>query len=210
MMNRKIAPFFATLGRGQGGALHRSKRWAVCAYAVHVKVAEKGIALALLAVLALGSSGCAKKPTMKVHHAEMAGVQFGFPPSLALQMTVVMDVKNPNSYDVAIRAMRGQVTFYDRYTMPIDFRPPGEGLWLPADQTTQVRVPASVPVDLALRITREAMTGVVPYHVVGRADVTATRSLKIESDDYSVDERGEIARQQIEASISALGVPLWR
>ena len=44
-----------------------------------------------------------------------------------------------------------------------------------------MRVPASVPVDLALRITREAMTGVVPYRVVGKADVTATRSLKIES-----------------------------
>lgn len=210
MMNRDFASFFATQSGGRTEALHRSKRSPVCAYAVLVKLVQRGAVAALLAILAVSASGCAKKPTMKVHHAEMAGMQFGFPPSVALQMTVVMDVKNPNSYDVAIRAMRGQVTFYDRYTMPIDFRPPGEGLWLPADQTTQVRVPASVPIDLALRITREAMTGVVPYHVVGRADVTATRSLKIESDDYSVDERGEIARQQIEASISALGVPLWR
>jgi hypothetical protein len=67
-----------------------------------------------------------------------------------------------------------------------------------------------VPVDLALRITREAMTGVVPYRVVGKADVTATRSLKIESDDYSVDERGEISRQVIEQSIAAIGVPFMR
>jgi hypothetical protein len=72
-----------------------------------------------------------------------------------------------------------------------------------------VRVPTAVPIDLALRITREAMTGTVPYHVVGKADVTATRSLKIEADDYSVDERGEIARQVIEASIAALGLPVW-
>lgn len=175
-----------------------------------MKLVQKGIVVALLPVLAALTSGCASKPTMKVNHAEMAGVQFGFPPNLNLQMTVVMDVHNPNSYDVAIRAMRGQVTFYDRYQMPIDYRAPGDGLWLAADRTTQVRVPASVPIDLALRITREAMTGTVPYHVVGKADVTATRSLKIEADDYSVDERGEIARQQIEASIAALGVPLWR
>jgi hypothetical protein len=174
-----------------------------------VKLVSRWTFLALV-LLAISLNGCAKKPTMKVHHAEMAGVQFGFPPSLAVQMTVVMDVTNPNSYDVAIRAMRGTVTFHDRYTMPIDFRPGGEGVWLPSDRTTQVRVPTAVPVDLALRIMREAMTGTVPYRVVGKADVTATRSFKIESDDYSVDERGTIQRQVIENSIAALGIPVMR
>jgi len=164
----------------------------------------------LLSLVVAATNGCAKKPTMHVSHAEMAGVQFGFPPSVAVQMTVVMNVFNPNSYDVAIRGMRGTVTFHDRYSMPIDFRPGGEGVWLGSDRTTQVRVPATVPVDLALRITREAMTGIVPYRVVGKADVTATRSLKIESDDYSVDERGQISRQVIEASIAAIGVPFMR
>jgi hypothetical protein len=125
-------------------------------------------------------------------------------------MTVVLEVYNPNSYDVAVRAVRGTVTFQDRYTLPVDFRPGGEGVWLPAKQTTQVRVPTAVPVDLALRTTREALGGTVPYRVVGKADVTATRSLKIESDDYSVDERGEIQRQVIEQSIAALGIPLFR
>lgn len=156
-------------------------------------------------VLALG--GCASKPTMKLNHAEVSGVQLGFPPQLSVQMTVVIDVFNPNSYDVAIRAMRGTVSFYDRYSLPINFQPGGEGVWLPSKQTTQVRVPSSVPIDLALRITREATVGVVPFHVVGKADVTATRSLKIESDDWSVDEKGEIQRQQIQASIAALGIP---
>lgn len=168
------------------------------------------MAVALLSFVVIATNGCAKKPTMKVHHAEMQGVKLGFPPSVAVQMTVVMDVFNPNSYDVAIRAMRGTVTFTDRYTMPIDFRPGGEGVWLGSDRTTQVRVPTAVPVDLALRITREAMTGVVPYRVVGKADVTATRSFKVESDDYSVDERGEISRQVIEQSIAAIGVPFMR
>jgi hypothetical protein len=162
---------------------------------------------ASLALVLSGASGCAKKPTMKVNHAEMQGVQLGFPPSLSVQMTVVIDVYNPNGYDVAVRGMRGTVSFFDRYTMPIDFRPGGEGIWLAADRTTQVRVPATVPVDLALRVTQEAMNGTVPYRVVGTADVTATRTLKVEKDDYTIDERGEISRQVIQASIGAIGLP---
>ncbi len=35
----------------------------------------------------------------------------------------------------------------------------------------------------------------------GKADVTGTRTLQIEKDDYSVDERGIVTRQQIEAII---------
>jgi hypothetical protein len=155
-------------------------------------------------------TACASKPSMKVHHAEVEGVRFGLPSSVAVQMTVVMDVTNPNAYDVAVRAVRGTVSFYDKYSLPMDFRPGGEGIWLPAKQTTQVRVPAAVPVDLALTVAREALGGVVPYRFVGRADVTATRSLKIERDDYVVDERGEISRQQLEASVASLSLPFMR
>ncbi|HVJ90729.1 MAG TPA: LEA type 2 family protein [Labilithrix sp.] len=174
-----------------------------------MKLVRSAMLVAVVAVLPF-VNGCAKRPTMKVHHAEMQGVRLGFPPTLAVQMTVVMDVYNPNKYDVAIRAVRGTVTFHDRYSMPIDFRAGGEGIWLGADRTTQVRVPTAVPVDLALTITRDALTGVVPYRVVGKADVTATRSFKIEADDYSVDERGEISRQVIDASIAAIGIPFAR
>ena len=35
-------------------------------------------------------------------------------------------------------------------------------------------------------------------------------SFKVESDDYSVDERGQISRQVIEQSIAAVGVPFLR
>jgi hypothetical protein len=166
-------------------------------------VKTRFLLLALLAVAA-----CAKKPTMKVHHAEVTGVQLGFPPQLAVQMTVVLDVFNPNSYDVAVRGMRGTVSFFERYTLPIDFRPGGDGVWLASDRITQVRVPVAVPVDLALRLTREAYTGSVPYRVTGHADVTATRSFKIEKDDYTVDERGEVSRQVIEQSVAAIGIPM--
>jgi hypothetical protein len=162
-------------------------------------------------LFAVAFLACAKKPTMKLHHAEVTGMQFGFPPSVGVQMTVVMDVFNPNSYDVAIRAVRGTVTFNNRYTLPVNFQPGGEGVWLVSDATTQVRVPCAVPVDLALTLLRETyMMPFVPFRVVGKADVTATRSLKIESDDYSVDEQGQLSRQHIEMSVASLGIPIPR
>lgn len=157
-------------------------------------------------VLSLGV-GCAKKPTMTLHHAEIRGVQVAFPPSVGVELAAVIDVFNPNGYDVAVRAMRGTVTFNDRYTLPIDFRPIGEGVWLNADATTRISVPVSVPVDVALRLVQEAYTNpTVPFRIVGHADVTATRSLKIEKDDYSVDERGVLLRQHIEASLQHIGM----
>lgn len=166
-----------------------------------------GSRLASVAALALAATmltGCPKKPTMNMRHAEVQGVQLGFPPQLNVVMTAVVDVYNPNGYDVAIRAMRGTVIFLERYSLPIDFKAPGDGLWLAADTTTTVRVPITVPVDLAATLVREAyMSPTVPFRLYGRADVTAFRSLKIESDDYSVDERGVLSRQQIEASIPA-------
>jgi hypothetical protein len=151
--------------------------------------------------LALGSVACVQKPTMHVNHAEISGFNMAtIPPSVL--MTVVVDVYNPNSYDVAIRAMRGQVVMAERFSIPLDFRPPGDGLWLPSDRTTSVRAPVAIPVDLALALLRESWNApTIAYRLIGKADVTGTRTLQIEKDDYSVDERGIVTRQQIEAII---------
>lgn len=139
---------------------------------------------------------------MHLNHAEVSGVRIAFPPSLGIVMTTVVDVYNPNSYDVAIRAMRGQLTIADRYTLPIDWRPGPDGVWLGSDAITQVRVPVTLPMDLALALLRETYTSpTVSYHVTGTADVTATRTFKVEKDDYSVDERGTFSRQQLEIAI---------
>lgn len=142
---------------------------------------------------------------MKLNHAEVSGVQIGFPPQFGVLMTSVVDVKNPNSYDVAIRAMRGTVVIAERYSFPIQWNPGGEGVWLPADQVTQVRVPVVVPVQTAMQILREAYTSpTIPFRIVGKADVTATRTFKLEKDDYEVDEHGEISREQVEASMRGM------
>jgi hypothetical protein len=165
-------------------------------------VRSRSLAVSAVLVLASGLVGCAKKPSMHLNHAEVSGVQVAFPPSLAVVMTVVVDVYNPNSYDVAIRRVHGTLTMADKYVMPMDWAPPGDGVWLTADGITQVRVPITIPVDIALRIRNETFTAPsVPYRFVGRADVTATRTLKIEKDDYSVDERGWISRQQVEQAV---------
>jgi|GEM_PF-672533 len=156
----------------------------------------------VVTLLALSAAGCASKPTMKLNHAEISGVKLGFPPTVSVVMTMVVEVYNPNSYDVAIRAMRGTVVLQDRYTLPIDFRPGGEGVWLPSDATTPVRVPITIPVDLALQLLRETYTSpMISFRVIGTADVTATRTFKIEKDNYSVDERGSVTRQQLEIAL---------
>ena len=139
---------------------------------------------------------------MKLHHAEVNGVQVGFPPQLSITLTSVIEVYNPNSYDIAVRTVHGTVVLMDRYSLPVQFAPGGEGVWLPADQTTVVRVPVTIPVQLAMQVVREAYSNpMVPFRLIGKADVTASRTFKLEKDDYSVDERGEISREYIEASM---------
>jgi hypothetical protein len=139
---------------------------------------------------------------MRLHHAEISGVRISFPPSLGVLMTVVVDVHNPNSYDVAVRAVRGQVVLANRYRLPVDFRADEGGVWLAADRTTRVRLPINVPADLALTVLRESYTApVIPYWFTGQADVTATRTLKLEKDDYSIAEQGVISREQIDAAL---------
>lgn len=160
------------------------------------------VLLVFLALASATTTGCASKPTMTLKHAEISGVQFGFPPQVGVVMTVVLDVTNTNSYDVAVRAMRGTAVLADKYTLPIDYRPGGEGVWLAADATTTLRVPVTVPLDLALTLLRESYTSPsVSFRVIGSADVTATRTFKIEKDNYSVDERGTFSRQQLEMAI---------
>ena len=148
---------------------------------------------------------------MHLNHAEISGAQLAtFPPGIGIVMTVVVDVYNPNSYDVAIRAMRGQVVMGNNYSLPVDFRAPGNGVWLAAERTTSVRVPISIPLDLGLALLRDsAAAPFIPYRLTGRADVTASSTFRIESDDYAVDEQGTISRQQIAEiipnSLAAMG-----
>ena len=167
------------------------------------RAASSLLALAALAALATTNAACVSKPTMHLNHAEISGFQmatYAAPPSVV--MTVVVDVFNPNGYDVAIRAMRGQVMMAGKYSVPVDYRAPEGGVWLAAGKTTQMRTPIAIPLDLAIALVREAFQSpTIGYRMIGKADVTGTRTLQVEKDDYAVDEQGSITRDQMIAII---------
>ncbi len=156
---------------------------------------------ALLLLSALGTA-CATKPTMRLNHAEISGVRLGLPAGVGILMRLYVDVYNPNSYDVAVRAVRGHVVLAQRYALPVDFRAGGDGVWLRSDMTTSMMVPVDVPVPVGMALLREWVSApMIPYHFSGRADVTAGRTLRLEADDYSVSANGWVSRQQIDAVV---------
>ena len=159
----------------------------------------------LLAAVAWLAVGCVKKPTMALDHAEITGVSIAFPPRIGVLMTLYVDVYNPNSYDIAVRAVRGQVLLGGRYTLPVDFQAEGGGVWIVSGATTPVAVPVDIPINVALAVLQEsAAAPTIPYHFTGSADVTATRTFQIEKDDYSLSEDGWVSRQQIESAVHGL------
>jgi len=146
---------------------------------------------------------------MRLNHAEISGARFSaFPPSVGILMTVVLDVYNPNSYDVAVRAVRGEVVMGGKYGLPVNFRAPGNGVWLASERTTSLRVPVSIPLNVGLALLAESVSApFTPYRLKGRADVTASNTFRVESDDYAVDEQGTISREQIAAILpNSIGI----
>jgi hypothetical protein len=155
-----------------------------------------------LAALATSTAACVQKPTMKLDHAEVSGVRVGFPPSLGVLMNIVVAVDNPNSYDLAVRGVRGQVVIANRYALPVNFRAQGNGIWLRSGSISRLAVPVDIPVQLAVALLRDGMAApTITYRFTGRADVTATSTFQLEKDDYAVDEWGIITRQQLAASL---------
>jgi hypothetical protein len=167
----------------------------------------------LLALVTSVFAACVQRPTVRLNHAEISGVQLGSLPAnlslanlglvnLGLVMTVVLDVYNPNGYDVAVRGVRGQAVLADQYPLAVLFRAPPDGIWMPAGQTTPVRVPITVPLQLALVLARETLASpTIPYRFTGAADVTASRTFQLEKDNYTFDEHGAITRAQMLAVI---------
>jgi len=105
---------------------------------------------------------------------------------------------------VAVRAVRGQTAFAGQYPLPVTFQAPSDGVWLPAGQPTQVRVPITVPIQLAILLVQQSFASpAIAYRFTGTADVTATRTLQLERDNYAVDETGTITRNDLIAVIPA-------
>lgn len=162
----------------------------------------RALGTSLLLCGPLAAASCVKKPTMTLDHAEVAGLAVSLPPNVGVLLMIHVDVYNPNSYDVAVRAVRGQVTLAGRHVAPVDFQAEGDGVWLSSGATTRVVVPVQVPLTTSLAVLAETtLAPSIRYQFAGRADVTATRSLQLEKDDYSVSDEGWISRQQIQAGL---------
>jgi len=163
----------------------------------------------VLLLTLLATSACVHDPTVRLDHAELNGVQMAlFPPRVGVLLTVVVVVTNPNSFDVAIRGMRGQVVLSEKYPLPIAYRAPEPGVWLPAGQSTPLRVPVDMPVELAVALVREALGApLITFHVTGVVDVTGTSTFKIDRNDFPVDLRGTMTRQAVEGVVPAFLMP---
>ncbi len=152
------------------------------------------LAAGLLILASLGASGCAERPTMRLHHAEVR-----FASLQGVGLDIFMSVDNTNSFDIQIRNVRVEVFLANRYNLPaIDYSP---NTWLPAGEKTVLRVPVVIPYTLVPQLVNETANSLyINYHVRGSADVTATRAFGVERDHYPIDEGGSIARNDMLAA----------
>lgn len=153
---------------------------------------NKAAPLAL--TLALFSTSCAEKPTLKLHHAELRSASLR-----GIGFDVFLSVNNPNSFDIQIRSVRVVVAIAERYALPpIDYDP---NQWLPAGESTIVRVPIGIPYAIMPNLVSEATrTPVLNYTVKGSADLTAIRALGVEKDNYPINETGSLQRNALLAA----------
>jgi hypothetical protein len=131
---------------------------------------------------------CVSKPKMQLHHAEIRNAG-----PAGIGMEVFLRVNNDNSFDVQVRNVRVQTVLQNRYALPPLAYSPNQ--WLPADGTTIVSAPVMIPWPMVAPLLAETATSpTIGYRVRGEADVTAIRSLGIDSDNYPVDESGTVPR----------------
>src|SRR5262245_29431343 len=143
-------------------------------------------------LLALGLfAGCVSKPVVSLDHAELRAASL-----MGIGLDVVLKIDNPNPYDVEVRSVHAEVTIAGKYSLaPINMSP---NQWLPSKDTTLVHVPVAIPWAMIPGLIAETLGSTeVKYHVKGTADVTAVRPLKIEKNDYPIDEDGALPRQML-------------
>ena len=88
------------------------------------------------------------------------------------------------------------MTLADRYTLPTVQLSPN--VWLPSDQETRIDVPVTVPWALVPPLAQTTLgSSTISYRARGSANVSATRALAIDFDDFTVDEDGVISRDAL-------------
>jgi Late embryogenesis abundant protein len=136
---------------------------------------------------------------MTLNHAEVRGIQLlAIPPNV--DMVIVVDVRNPNSFDIAVRALRGSITLAEKYVVPVEYIPGDNGAWLASNATTSIRIPVSIPMPTALQVAQDSWAkSDIVFTFRGKADVSASRTLNLRQDDYTIEEAGVFTRAQLVA-----------
>lgn len=151
------------------------------------------LAVAGLATAIAVGTGCVHKPTLELHSAQINGIGLA-----GVGMNVVVRVNNTNSFDVQVRDVNVQVTVAGFLLPPIQYSP---NRWLGSDQTTLVDVPVVIPWAMVPGLLTQTLgKDKLKYHVKGTADVTATRLLAVQRNNYPIEEDGEVPRATLVAA----------
>lgn len=143
----------------------------------------------LASALLLSTAACVSEPRVRLHSAGFQGASLN-----GAVLDVVIEVQNPNRFDIQIRDVTAETTFANRYALPPIVLHPNQ--WLPAGKATLVHVPTTLPWLMIPAILAETLLSpVVRYVVRGSANVTATRTFGIEEDNVPIDLKGEMPRQ---------------
>jgi hypothetical protein len=143
------------------------------------------LALALLCAMV----ACVQTPKVRLHSAGFQGANL-----TGALLDVVIEIHNPNAFDIQVRDVTAETTFAGKYALPAIVLHPNQ--WLPAGQSTQVHVPTTLPWLMIPAILAETiLSPKVTYRVRGNANVTATRTFGIQEDNYPIDLTGEMPRQ---------------
>jgi LEA14-like dessication related protein len=148
------------------------------------------LTLLLIAVSLLAGTGCVTEPAVKLYGARIAGVS---PQGVTLGVT--MKVLNDNSFDIMVRGVRTNVTIGGRMLPPVQATPQQ---WLPSGRATLIQVPVVIPWNTVTPLIQTTVASpTIKYRMVGFADVTATRALEIDFDDYKFDQTGGFSRAEL-------------
>lgn len=157
-------------------------------------VVRSTLLVATVALVGGASMGCVTTPTLALHHAEVSG--FGM---AGVNVNVVVQVNNKNSFDVMVRNLNANVTIADKYPLyPIAFNP---NQWLGSKSSSLMAVPVTIPWPMLPGLLAETLgSDNIAFHIKGTADVTATRLLAVERNDEKIDQDGKISRAMIVAA----------
>lgn len=143
--------------------------------------------LGLSAATLLAATGCST-PSVTLKNAAMRGAEVD-----GLRFDAMLEVHNPNNFDVQVRAVRANVHVENVVNpLPVIVSP---NVWVRANQSAVVAVPIKVPWGAVPRIVATTVSqSTVGFRVAGNADVTATSTFKIQQDGYRFNEEGELPR----------------